>query len=220
MEKDSEISIIRDKSKRFNLYLDSGIYNQNELTNDILYKIILYSISLFGTEEHELNGTLDDEGNKLLFKENWRNIYRSYSGDSTLFELGCFLYFLIDKWLRKNKPKINIEKFFSLLLNDFIKEFNKIFGHVNSRDFYKQRYSIYKEIKEEQDSIENYFFYIKQFIYLTRDNTFPKKYEIESITYNVPFTDLVWIRINFMAWYASCIPNIFNMLKLYLNQFD
>jgi hypothetical protein len=212
-------SVILDKANRFKLYLESGIYNERGPSFDILFKIILYSISQFITEESELSDGLDENSKHLLSKENWEKFYKIYSGDSTLFEVGCFFYFLIDKWLREKKPNINVYGFFNPLLNDFVKQFNKIFRHINSRDFYKQRYSKYLQIEKEQGTIEDYFFYVQQLVYLTRDNIPPQEQDFE-ITYNVPFKHSLWIRINFFAWYESIVPNTIQTFNSYVKQVE
>lgn len=212
-------SIIRDEANRFFLYLESGVYDKNHFSFDMLTKIILYSISQFVTEENELSDVLDDKGKHFLSKENWENFRKNYSGDSTLFEIGCFLYFLIDQWLRENKPEINESIFFNHLLNGFIKRFNKIFGHVNSRDFYKQRYSKYREVEEERGAIEDYYFYVEQLVYLTEDNAQPEKHDFGTIA-TVPFTHKVWIKIQFFAWYKSVVPTMYENIKLFIKSFE
>ena len=172
--RDQMESIIRDEANRFFLYLESGVYNKKFFSLDILFKMILYSISQFAREENEASDVLDDNGKYFFLSKEYRNTFRkSYSGDSTLFEIGCFLYFLIDRWLRENKPKINKSVFFNALLNRFVKQFNKIFGHVNSRDLYKQRYSKYREVEEEGGKIEDYYFYVEQLIFRTENNAQP-----------------------------------------------
>jgi hypothetical protein len=212
-------SIIHDKAKRFKLYLESGVYNESGLSSDIPFKITVYSISQFISEESELSDVLDEDSKHLLSKENWEKFYKIYSGDSTLFEVGCFLFFLIDKWLRENKPNVNVYGLFNPLLNDFIKQFNNIFGHVNSRDFYKKRYSKYRQIEKEQGDMEDYYFYVQQLVYLTRDNAPPQENDFET-TYIVPFTHSFWIRINFFAWYESIVPYTIKTLKSYIKQFE
>ena len=209
-------SVIRDKAKRFHLYLESGIYKNRAFSFDMLFKIILFSISQFGMEEGELNDVLDDN---FPGEEEWEIFQKSYSGDSTLFEVGCFLYFLIDQWLRKNKPKINVSSLFNTLLNDFVKQFNKIFGHVNSRDLYKQRYSKYREVEEEGGKIEDYYFYVEQLIFLTENNAQPKEHNFERITI-FPFTCSLWIKINFFAWYKSVVPLMDESIKLFIKPYE
>ncbi len=219
--RDQMESIIRDEANRFLLYLESGVYNKKYFSFDILFKIILYSISQFVIEKSELSDVLDDNGKHFLSKENWKNFQKGYSGDSTLFEIGCFLYFLMDQWLRENKPKINASVFFNTLLNRFVKRFNKIFGHVNSRDLYKQRYSKYHEIAEapNDSNIEDYYFYVEQLVYLTEDNAQPKEHDFERITI-VPFTHSFWIKVQFFAWYEGVVPTMYENIKLFIKPFE
>jgi hypothetical protein len=105
------------------------------------------------------------------------------------------------------------------LLNGFIKRFNKIFGHVNSRDFYKQRYSKYRQIEEERGTIEDYYFYVEQPVYLTKDNAQPEKHDFGTIA-TVPFTHRFWIKIQFFAWYKSVVPIMYENIKLFMKPFE
>lgn len=209
-EDDQKDSVIRDKTDSFFFLLEHRDRSYVHLGD--LFNLFLYVISRFGEEE----GELDDVD--LPFK-NWEMLSKSYSGDSTLFEVGCFLYFLIDQWLRENRPKLLKSAFFDSLLTKFVQQFIKIFGHDNLRDYYKQRYSKYLEIAEEGGNIEDYFFYVKQLIYLTKDNSQPKEYDFEIMTI-VPFTHLFWIRAQFFTWYECMVPQAYKTIETFVTQHD
>jgi hypothetical protein len=209
-------SVIRDKAKSFCFSLESGYYDDKTFSFDMLFKSILVSISEFGAEEGEVKNHLDNES---LLTENWEILAKSFSGDSTLFEVGCFLYYLIDMWLRESNPKINVSTFFDTLLNKYVKLFNKIFEHIDSRDLYKQRYSKYRAVEEESGSFDDYYFWIEQLLFLTENNVQPKEHNFERITI-VPFTYSLWIKTFFHAWYMGFVPVTFKSIQQFIKQYE
>jgi len=210
-ENDKIASVIRSEANIFFSLLEDGVYDINNLDFNSLFKIILYSTSRFGVEKGELDN-LD-----FPLKEEWKILHKSYSGDSTLFEVGCFLYFLIDQWTHGKKPEWFYERLFNFLLTKFVHKFNKIYRFGNSRYLYKQRHSKYLEISEEQGKTEDYYFYLEQLIFLTKDNTQPEEHNFERVDI-VPFTHSFWIRGNFFAWYEDMVPQTYKSIVMFITQ--
>jgi len=209
-ENDQMDSVIRSEANIFFFLLKDGSYDISNLHFNSLFKLILYSISRFGIE-----GELDNLNFPL--KEDWKILHKSYSGDSTLFEVGCFLYFLIEQWFRGKKPEWYYERLFNYLLTKFVWKFNKIYKFGNSRDFYKQRYSKYLEIAEEGGNIEDYYFYLQQLIFLTKESTQLKEHDFERVNI-VPFTHSFWIKAKFFAWYVGMVPQTYKFIEMFITQ--
>jgi len=204
-------SVVRSEANVFFFLLGDGVHDIDNLDLNGLFKLILYSISRFGLEE----GVLDNLDFPL--RESLKILHKSYSGDSTLFEVGCFLYFLIKQWTNGKKPEWFYERLFNFLLNKFIHKYNKIYRVGNSRDLYKKRYSKYLEIAQEDGKIEDYYFYIEQLIYLTKDRTKPEEHDFERVDI-VPFTHSFWIRANFFAWYEGMVPQTYKFIDMFITQ--
>jgi hypothetical protein len=142
------------------------------------------------------------------------DITKHYSGDASLFELGCYLYFRVDVWLFKNKPNLR-EK----ISTTFIREYNKLFAEaLGLRDLserFAERIDKYGELIRKGEDIERYHFYLSQLILKTKDNAPPQKYDFDRMPLSLSFLEDTGVKMELISWEKAMIPVILESLNKY-----
>lgn len=72
--------------------------NSNDISPWALFGAMMYALSKFFAQEKITDDKKDD------IRKIHKKTIKKYSGDSSLFEIGCYLFFRTDLWLFKNKP--------------------------------------------------------------------------------------------------------------------
>ncbi|MFH1187303.1 MAG: hypothetical protein V1688_00395 [bacterium] len=85
--------------------------NNQEKSKKILSDSILYGLSKFWVRPKETNEFIKKIGDK---------VHQEYNNNSSLFEIGCYLYFRIDLW--HCKTNIGLVNFFDVDLADLMQK--------------------------------------------------------------------------------------------------
>lgn len=113
-----------------------------------------------------------------------------YSGDSSLFELGCYAYFRIDAWhVEKGLDIFRKEILYSFLIPKFIQVFQCFLNTKNLHTVINNRLELYGHLaKTEPDRIP---FFFTQLLLRSTDNNEPSVYNFESSSFPTLIADTV-----------------------------
>jgi hypothetical protein len=169
--------------------------------------MMLFASSFLGKEMRdnipsELNGTILD-------------ISEHYSGDATLFELGCYMYFRLDLWLYQKRPHRR-EEVSTIFTNGFIELFTHVFGTIDVLSLFNQRISGYAELVRAGKDEEACRFNLDQLVVRTRDNRTPEPYDFqhEPLTI-ISFFEHMALKIVLAAWENDAIPRLLKFIDIY-----
>lgn len=101
---------------------------------------------------------------------------KHYSGDETLFEIGCYLLFHLDSWLLSKKPHLH-KKVSTALTMGFLKLFGHALGTDNLAGIVRQRAKLYGELARTGADAKEFHFHLTQLALRTKDNTLPAGYD-------------------------------------------
>lgn len=183
--------------------------SSNELSPENLFALMMLFISSFLGKDMRDNIPSEWKGSIL-------DIGEHYCGDSTLFELGCYLYFRLDLWLYQNKP--HRRKEISTIFTDgFIELFTLAFKNTDVSSLFNQRISQYAELVRTGADEETYHFYLDQLIVRTRDNRLPKSYHFkheEPLMVTDGFEHVI-LKIAITAWEKGMISGMLKSIADY-----
>lgn len=144
---------------------------QEENPLKILSDSLIYALSQFCANWE------DDKKEDKNLKRIKEKAIKDFSGDSTLFEIGCYLYFRIDLWHVKNEMQEFREKTVGFLINQFLTVFSGSLNLKDNEDILQNRLNLYgklvRECENPQDEID---FYLNQLVIRTANNTVLKIY--------------------------------------------
>jgi len=179
----------------------------DDINLENLFAGLMYGVVSFGKDDPRRK---KDEKLQALGLD----ITKHYSGDASLFELGCYLYFRVDVWLFKNKPNLR-EK----ISTTFIREYNKLFAEaLGLRDLserFAERIDKYGELIRKGEDIERYHFYLAQLILKTKDNAPPQKYDFDRMPLSLSFFEDTGVKMELISWEKAMIPVILESLNKY-----
>jgi hypothetical protein len=138
-----------------------------------------------------------------------------YSGDATLFELGCYMYFRLDLWLYQHKP--NRRKEISVIFVDrFIELFTQALSIKDIPALFEQRISQYGELARTGADGETYHFHLDQIVLRTRDNQPPESYDFkhEGVVIIDAFEHM-GLKIALAGWEIGMIPALLKSIEKY-----
>ena len=177
------------------------IGNPNNLSLDDLFGAMMFGLSVFGKNDPRRNTSSELRGLGL-------DVCKHYSGDSTLFELGCYMYFQINLWLCKNEPKRR-EEICSAFAQKFIRLFTEALRSTNLSAIVKQRILGYQELAKSRSNDEGCRYHLSQLILRTKDNNPPTLYDFA--TAPVLITDAferTAVEIELASWEQSMVSPI------------
>jgi len=192
---------------------EKEVRRSNVLSVENFFAVTMYSLSAFGQKDLKIN-VPSEPG------ERETDISEHYSGDATLFELGCYLYCRIDFWLFKKKPYLR-----ELISPIFAKEFNRLFtkalGINHVPKLFEQRISWYCNVLARKGAdVEEYYFYLTQLILLTRDNRTPEIYDFDKAPLILNFLQKVELTISLTSWERAMVPGIYESWEIYCKEID
>jgi len=161
------------------------------LSNDILYLLTKFSV-----------------------KKNQGFPKECYSGDMTLFELGCYLYFLVDFWHFRNGKKEYRDEVVNYLMDDFIKAFSIILDPKYANVILQNRVDVYSKFTNKNSFMEDSLCYLEELILRTGNNRPPAQIDnnnFGAITLGV--TETFPVRISIQEFLARFIPLMYGRLK-------
>lgn len=144
-----------------------------EMSLENLFAAWLCGVSSFGEPLPVVDNRESDTVGQML-----KFVDEHYSGDASLFEVGCYIYFRTDLWLCANWPKYRDE-----VCSSFRQQFNDLFSRaLNLRDMpdlFAERIETYVELARESEDAERHHFYLLELIKRTKDNMLPKHYHFD-----------------------------------------
>jgi len=179
----------------------------NEFTPENLFAALIYGLGTFAKEKPSRKTPSDLKGLGIDPTEH-------FGSDATLFEVGCYLYFLLDLWLFQNKPHLRDE-----ISTTFLREFDLLFtealGINNVSELFNERIGKYGELARAGADMEKYHFYLSQLILRTKDGTPPSTYNFDQEPLNLSLLEDTGIKMELLIWEQSMLPAIIESLKNY-----
>lgn len=125
--------------------------------------------------------------------------------DSTLFELGCYVYSHFEIWLFLKRPRL-CEMASRVFRREFIRLFTRALQINNVADLFEQRVSKYRSLGCSKPAVKKSFFYLSQLIQRTQDQK-PEPYDFDNepvITGD--FFGAYFLQCNLAAWVTATLP--------------
>ncbi|MGD1042519.1 MAG: hypothetical protein ABR913_05580 [Sedimentisphaerales bacterium] len=138
----------------------------------------------------------------------------AYSNDSSLFELGCYVYFRIDLWHVENKFDESREKVLKPCLDEFIKVFEDVLGFCYGNDILQSRFNFYGKLNREKHG-ELIDFFLAQLMIQTRNNVLPEvhAYDEYPIAKTEDYTEAFFLKIGLEDFRKVILPAILQNVK-------
>lgn len=152
-----------------------------------------------------------------------------YSGDSSLFEVGCYAYFRIDLWhVQKGLEKQRKKILHTFLIPKFIQVFQDFLDADNLHIVFNNRLQLYGHlIRSEPDRIP---FFFTQLILRSADNNKPTIYNFEPSSFPLLFVginDEFFIHTDFNSFNKIMLPlcfdsisKVYEMLTFYIDEHE
>lgn len=187
--------------------------------HEILFRVIIWVISRFGRDKPETKLDSMDSIDLEICEDYALDVSLHFGSDASLFEFGCYIYFLIDLWLYHNRLELR---------EDIIITIQEYFCHLfgialqidNIAHLFDERLSKYAELHEKfdeiKDQIESYHDYLSTLISNTRDNTLPKSYKL-SFPPSTLSGEFLGIKLALMTWQLTIFPTMLTSLEEYCN---
>jgi len=188
---------------------DKELWNTDDASPESLFVAIMWGVSRFGTEKMPagLRGMPCD-------------IRAHYSGDATLFEIGCYVFFRIDFWLFANKPELR-EEISQTLAREFIQLFTKALRIGNVDQLFEERLDGYAGLVRGGVNLEKFqlmLFYLRELILRTKDNAQPRPYAFDT-TEPLSLDAITNFLVDAvcLTWEEDMIPGLIGSVDTYCN---
>lgn len=187
----------------------------NELNPELLFGGFVYGISGFGQNWQSLSEPYDVPQNKKQYAD------KSYSGDSSAFEIGCYFYTNIDMWLFANKPEMR-EKLSVYLCQRFIDLFSEALPIGNAYELFNERVEKYGELFRNDEDIETIHSYLTELIRRTKYDTPPKRADFDNFKLSIDggLFDEISLKTNLMTFLASTLPAMIEIMENYVSAIE
>lgn len=144
--------------------------------NDVLVRMLsdalLYGISRFCDPKVIVR---EDTPMYKMSKENRLH----YSGDSCLFEVGCYVYSHIDMWHFQNTMEEE-RAIVDHLVKQSLLIFQESLDMNNLQEIYDNRKHLYARlIRDSKNPQDELLFYLTQLLIRAKDNAIPKEYDFD-----------------------------------------
>ena len=185
--------------------------NENFPPIKLLSDATIYAITRFALPHPEPAGEMDSMGETL--HRGASNVMLSYLNDSSLFELGCYVYFRIDLWHVQNKYNEFRERVLNFCLDEFISVFEDALGFDYANEILQNRLDLYGQLIREGD-LEAIDFYLLQLLMRTRNNTLPKVHNFDGLPIEIAdFFEQTFLKIALKSFEAGILPAILQNFK-------
>ena len=178
----------------------------------VLSNSIIYALSRFCSSSNHLD--LKDKDGPLNEKK-IKKVLAAYSGDATLFEMGCYLYFHIDLWhVQNDKDKYREGVVHRYLFKKFLEIFEDSLRIKNSHLILENRLDLYGDlIRNKSERIQ---FYLLQLVIRTSSNTLPVVHDFNNFHVMIAsiFEEIV-LSINIASFVREMIPICCKNLKIF-----
>lgn len=149
--------------------------NYKELTFEVVFVYLMAYLGHFF-------GPLPDKKQKEAFKDPVFGEYESkYGGDGTLFELGCYMFVFLSRWVIRNR-KSKTGEFMNKFRHSFVKLFSDLTGWNNLDDRFLERVKGYNSLTNFDDFAGNddLHQHLVELIVRTGNNRRPEIYDFSS----------------------------------------
>lgn len=147
---------------------------EDDMTPKNMFAGLIYALATFVRPQPEPRQRKE--------KEEW-NLYHSFetefANDSTLFELGCYMYFRVDFWLFRNRRDL-YGQISPVFFDEFINLFTEVLGIPNIDDLLAERLDGYIGLTGHGNEIQTYHDYLYELILRTKGNRKPEHYGTNS----------------------------------------
>ena len=180
-----------------------SIYS-NELNREVLFAGFVYLISRFGKKWQSL-GEPDKSADD------------PYSGDSSIFEIGCYVYTNLDLWLFSNKPEMR-EQLSEHINQQFIDLFSEALPIDNVQELFIERVEKYGRFFRNED-FETMLLYLTELVERTKNNTPPQKADFDNFKFSIYFrgADKISLTANVGVFLTNKVPLMFEMMENYIS---
>ena len=180
----------------------------NEISPENLFAGLMYGLVSFGRDDPRRK---KDEKLQTFGID----ITKHYSGDATLFELGCYLHFRVDLWLFRNKPNLR-NQISTTYIKEFIKLFTRALGQNDLLEIFEQRVDKYGELIRKGEELQEYHFYLSELIFKTKDNAPPKIQNLDHMPVILKgFLEDTFLKMELISWEKHILPAILDSLNRY-----
>jgi len=175
---------------------------------DSLFAAWTYAVCRFGVPHDDKNADQNDQAHQLF-----REVEEHYSGDSSLFEVGCYVYFRTDLWLYSNRPLYREE-----VSQSFVSQFTDIFSQALPRTdvagLFSERVGNYGKLARERKEVKDFHFHLSELMKYTRDNTPPQSWSFDSgpLLLDGFFLDSA-IKMQLMVYEQSWMPTVVDIMN-------
>lgn len=183
---------------------------RNDITPEALFGSMIYALSTFARCK-DLENKNDDMA-KL-----YRETIEEYSGDSTLFEIGCYFYYRVDLWIFKHKPKFR-DNLSSILIARFIDLFTQALKIKNIEKLINERMTKYGEMIRKGEKIERYHDLLIDLVKRTKENTPPQHFNFKKSPFLIiGVLDEYFLRTELIGFEKYIIVSFFKTLENYFD---
>ncbi len=195
---------------------EQELRDSNDLSIENVFAAMMCCVSSFGEKPTRPSTTSEiEEGLRKAF-----DVSEHYSGDATLFEIGCYMYFRLDLWLYQRKPHRR-EDISATLTDKFIELFSQTLNSKDIPALFDQRISQYAKLARTGADGEKYHYYVSQLILRTRDNRPPESYNFGNEPVMITdFYEEMGVRIALGGWEVGMIPASVKIVENYCDLID
>ena len=179
----------------------------NELNPEVLFAFFVYLISRFGKEWENL-------------VEPDKSVDNPYSGDSSIFEIGCYVYTNLDLWLFSNKPEMR-EQLSEHINQQFVDLFSEALPIENVQKLFIERVEKYGELFRNDD-FKTISLYRTELVKRTKNNTPPQKADFDNFQLSInrglgDGTDEISLMAFLSVYETNKVPLMFEILEKYVS---
>lgn len=186
------------------------------LSHEGLFAAIIYALANFGKP---ITDEILDQELQHLEPNIGLDVSKHYGGDASLFELGCYLYVYIDRWLFTHRPHLRNE-ISSTYVKEFIRLFSTVLGTAVVYDLFYQRVEKYGELVRngefapKEGEMYNFIPDLTELILRSRDDTPPISYIFGHEPPTLSF-EAIGVKMRLMLWIETTLPAILKGLEKY-----
>lgn len=146
---------------------------------------------------------------------------KPFSGDATLFEVACYMFFEIDLWLYNNQFQYRKEVT-SYFIHKNVNLFSNSLQTENIDELISERFAKYGEIAIKNNSAESYIDLLSEFVRRTKHNKLPQKIECQNADNYFNESDDLWddvfgVKMELSIYVQNMLPATYQVLNSFFN---
>ena len=141
------------------------------------------------------------------------NLMKPYASDATLFELGCYMFFLIDLWLFQNRLDL-YQGISAVFREEFVDLFAWALQITSVKDLFEERFSKYADIAESGAEPQELRDYLYELVLETNENQEPEHHDVDDEPFIlVGALEEFALRTKLKTWETVMLPTILESLE-------